>query len=192
MITINGTEKEYVLDLNQSFDTEYALNVNSYYDNIFLNWDVSFMNGNGVSYTINSIDSLLITIDNLDEFKNESFLILKNNMKETVLLRIIPNKEAIKEKVYTFKVGKIINSEPNEIQINVTSKMNGKSQPWVVEYWGKPYMLDVSYSKTKLNIISKEREDFEYTFLIIISQEKSKNKINISLKHNSNGIIEII
>lgn len=192
MITINGTEKEYVLDLNQSFDTEYALNVNSYYDNIFLNWDVSFMNGNGFSYTINSIDSLLITIDNLDEFKNESFLILKNNMKETVLLRIIPNKEAIKEKVYTFKVGKIINSEPNEIQINVTSKMNGKSQPWVVEYWGKPYMLDVSYSKTKLNIISKEREDFEYTFLIIISQEKSKNKINISLKHNSNGIIEII
>ena len=192
MITINGTEKEYVLDLNQSFDTEYALNVNSYYDNIFLNWDVSFMNGNGFSYTINSIDLLLITIDNLDEFKNESFLILKNNMKETVLLRIIPNKEAIKEKVYTFKVGKIINSEPNEIQINVTSKMNGKSQPWVVEYWGKPYMLDVSYSKTKLNIISKEREDFEYTFLIIISQEKSKNKINISLKHNSNGIIEII
>lgn len=192
MITINGTEKEYVLDLNQSFDTEYALNVNSYYDNIFLNWDVSFMNGNGFSYTINSIDSLLITIDNLDEFKNESFLILKNNMKETVLLRIIPNKEAIKEKVYTFKVGKIINSKPNEIQINVTSKMNGKSQPWVVEYWGKPYMLDVSYSNTKLNIISKEREDFEYTFLIIISQEKSKNKINISLKHNSNGIIEII
>ena len=192
MITINGIEKEYVLDLNQSFDTEYALNVNSYYDNIFLNWDVSFMNGNGFSYTINSIDSLLITIDNLDEFKNESFLILKNNMKETVLLRIIPNKEAIKEKVYTFKVGKIINSKPNEIQINVTSKMNGKSQPWVVEYWGKPYMLDVSYSNTKLNIISKEREDFEYTFLIIISQEKSKNKINISLKHNSNGIIEII
>ena len=192
MIKVNNTEKEYILDLNQSFDTEYVLDVYSYdsSDN-FVSWDVSFTNGSSFKYYINSKNSLVISIIDLENFFKEAFLIIKNSDKECVLIKILPNQEAIKEKIYTFKLGKVT-TESESIKINVISKVNGKNHPWSVEYDGKPYNLNVSYTKTKLNIVSEEENGFEFKFLIIITQEKSRNKISIALKHNSDGTIEII
>ena len=192
MIKVNNTIKEYILDLNQSFDAEYVLDVYSYdsSDN-FVSWDVSFTNGSGFKYYIDSKNSLVISINDLEKFFKEAFLIIKNSDKECVLIKILPNQEAIKEKVYTFKLGKVT-TESESIKINVISKVNGKNHPWSIEYDGKPYILNVSSTKTKLNIISEEDKGFEFTFAIVIVQEKSKNKLTIALKHNSNGTIEII
>ncbi len=191
MIKVNNAIKEYILDLNQSFDDEYILNVESFDGDMFLSWSVSFANGGGVSYYTDYRNRLTIKINNLETFKNEALVTLKNSKKDSILIKILPNQEAIKEKVYTFKLGKVT-TESETIKINVVSKVNGKNHPWSVEYDGKPYNLNVSYTKTKLNIVSEEESGFEFKFLIIITQEKSKNKLTIALKHNSNGTIEII
>jgi hypothetical protein len=191
MIKVNNAIKEYILDLNQSFDDEYILNVESFDGDMFLSWSVSFANGGGISYYTDYRNRLTIKINNLETFKNEALVTLKNSKKDSILIKILPNQEAIKEKVYTFKLGKVT-TESETIKINVVSKVNGKNHPWSVEYDGKPYNLNVSYTKTKLNIVSEEESGFEFKFLIIIIQEKSKNKLTIALKHNSNGTIEII
>lgn len=191
MIKVNNTIKEYILDLNQSFDDEYILNVESFDGDMFLSWSVSFANGEGFSYYTDYRNRLTIKINNLETFKNEALVVLKNSKKESILIKILPNQEAIKEKVYTFKLGKAT-TESESIKINVVSKVNGKNHPWSVEYDGKPYNLNVSYTKTKLNIVSEEEKGFEFKFLIVIIQEKSENKISIALKHNPDGTIEII
>ena len=190
MIKVNNTRKEYILDLNQSFDDEYILNVESLDGDMFLSWSVSFANGEGFSYYSDYRNRLTIKISNLETFKNEALVVLKNSKKESILIKILPNQEAIKEKVYTFKLGKVT-TESESIKINVISKVNGENHPWSVEYDGKPYNLNVSSTKTKLNIVSEEEKGFEFKFLVIITQEKSRNKISIALKHNSDGTIEI-
>lgn len=191
MITINDVKNEYVLDLNKSFETKYILNVKSYDNGIFLSWSVSFMNGSGFSYYSTSKEELVITIHDLEKFFNKAVLILGNSRKESILLTIIPNEEAIKEKTYTFKLGKV-ETTPNALRINVNSKVNSINHPWFVEYDGKPYNFDISSLKTKLNIICNEDINSEFTFIIIIAQDKSNNKIKMTILHKSDGTMEII
>jgi len=192
MIKINNVEKEYVIDLNEVPQNEHKLDVESYDDELyFLSWGVSFSNGTGFSYQITSRDSMLIEIDDYEEMKNEGLIILKNNKKESINIKIKPNESALNEKVYTFKLG-TFSSENDEISINIVSKMNGKSKPWEIDYDGRPYNLDVSATKTKLKIKSNEQEGFEFLFNIVLLQEKSNNKLVLTLKRNLDGIIEII
>ena len=101
MIKINGTKDEYIIDLNESADGIYYLSVDSTSP-----CNISFVSDmNAMDVMIVGSNVLNINVD-MPNLKKEGTIILHNLRRERLVIKLKPNLEAIRERVYVFKLGK--------------------------------------------------------------------------------------
>lgn len=184
MLKINSFEKEYILNLNKSFDTDYYLTIESRNDNgKVIPWSIMSCSNMSIIYKVESVDKLRL-IFNLETIKSEETIIITNYDKETLKIKIKPNLKESVHKVYTFEINgyKIIGKDT--IVFKVKSECNGEYTNWKCSYSGKPYEYFINKSNDSIEIKLKSIPLGDIIGFIRLTQEKSNRRKNIQLLHH--------
>lgn len=189
MISINGQEGEYILDMNESTEGHRELKIDSIINGVYYNWMIYYVSDENINLTSFSNDKLAIDID-LEAFKKEAFVVIRNLKKENIKIIIKPNIELSRDKEYTLKLGKHTISG-NSITLNVISKESGNSEPWSVHNIGEPLDYDISITKTKVTITLLSKLNTSMVGLFEIRQDKSGKAIRIRLKYEDTNTVEL-
>ena len=191
MISINGIENTYVIDLNESTDEVYTLSVDSFMGKISIPWNVSSISDiENISASLSSNSTLKIDV-NINELKKDGVIVLKNLRKERINIILKHNIEASREKVYEFKLGKHT-IDGKSITFNIISKENGKNEPWSIVYDGKPISYSINKTKTKVTFTLSMILATEFVSHIVLQQDNSGKEIEIKLKHVDSNSVELI
>jgi len=194
MFKINGIENEFILDLNEQPYSEHSLIITSEEDGgNHLSWGIEFTSSNFVSSELIGINTLNLYID-MENMKEESFVILRNYSNERVKLIIKPNNFLTSLKKYKFKLTKK-NVNGRKISIKIFSKENNNETGWKCTYDGSPlnYSIIPMESNSSGNVeIELLDELFTDVFTVIeFTQNRSNEVIELKLKQ-SNEKVEII
>ena len=182
MISINGIENTYVIDLNESIDGVYSLSVDS------LPWNIDYISNNEMIRAFQYSGHFLKIIVDLVGLKEDGLIILKNLKKEKISIVLKPNLTESREREYTFKLCKI-SIDGKSITFNVISKENGKNVPWIVLHNGTPIGYLINKTKTKVTFTLSMILGTEVISHISLKQDESDKIIEIQLKHvNSNSV----
>ena len=185
MLKINGTENEYVLDLNKSEETHYELDIISQdSEEKPLPWGIEMSNG----LNVYKISKSKIALDfDLEALKSSSLIVLRNYAKERVRIKIKPNLTHSTSKAYTFS-GRVTKKSELGFTISVKSEVNGSPCPWKVTYDGFP--LDFGFSAKehekgeKMSVELTSALHSEASAVIVLEQEKSKRRIKIEVYYD--------
>jgi hypothetical protein len=191
MVKVNGQEGSFILDLNESGEINtFNLSVESVYNGSNCSWGVDLISTPTLIKAFPFMSSQLKVMVNVEKIKKEEFITLKNARGEYFEIFIKPNLEAIREKNYTFKLGKSTVSGKTA-SFNIVSRENGKNVPWVISYMEYPDSYEINVTKTKLTLTLVSDIRTRCTSIIELAQEKSDKKVRIYLVHEDSDSIEI-
>lgn len=195
MITVNEFEKEYVLDLNKVPYDEHTIKVHSkksFGDRI--PWGVEIVSSPLVSAEIGAGDTLNISVD-IENMKEESFILLKNYAKERIKIILKPNIKLTSSKTYKFRISKKT-ADGRKTRIRILSKENNSEIGWKCTYDGRPLNYTIKPMESgKSGYVDIELMDelFINNFHSVIefTQDKSNEVIKLEL-NQENDNTEII
>lgn len=182
MISVNGTENEYVLDLNNSDETHYELEILSQSnEKSSLPWGIETSNG----LDVYKISKSKIALDfDLEALKSSTLIVLRNYAKERVRIKIKPNLRHSADKTYNFS-GRVTKKTDLGFIISVKSEMNELQIPWKVSYDGFPLSFDFSSKshdkgeKMSVELVSELHS--EAFAVIVLEQEGSNKKLKVNV-----------
>jgi len=192
MISINGNEKEFALDLNQSTQTVYELNVLSVDENDSkLPWKYDFISSPNISLEPVGLSDLRMKF-NLSEIKSDEYFTLINSRKETLKVIVKPNIEMSKEKDYRFRISKY-SSEGKDLTVKIVSRENGKYTPWHINYDGRPlkyfFTPKAGTGDTEMCISLRSTIYTAGTSMISIKQDNSGLCLQLKLRFPNNDTV---
>lgn len=197
MIAINGSENEFILDLNQSSQDEYEVFVLSVDENgSSLPWKYDYVSSPYISLKPSGLSNLKMTFD-LIEIKEDEHFILINSKKEILNVTIKPNKEMSTEKDYRFNVSKHTESGKT-VTVKIVSRENNKYTPWSVRYDGKPLKFSINPKRgtgdSEVTLYLCSIVGTECTSVVIFKQDKSGLCLQLKLRFpdNNTAIIDDI
>lgn len=185
MIKINGCEKEYTLDLNKTNECHNELKVESAYG-----WMVYMISAKDVYAGHHGPSTLYIDV-NLVKQKDDFYIYLIDTNKDMFKIKVLHNEEMSREKNYIFKLGKYT-IDNDTISFNVTSKENGKNEPWSIVFDGYPLEYEIVKQKTKATVKLKSKILIDYIGKLIIKQDNSGKELPIKMYHKTDGTTEKI
>lgn len=193
MITINGAEKEYILDFDKHPDMNgVPLVVSSVYGDNKSSWKIYMVTNHDEHVDVSRMgpDNLVVTVD-LEKLKDKFYIYLVNFRKESAKITVMPNIEMSREKVYSFSIGKYA-IDGNSVSFNVTSKVNGKNHPWEVSYSGDPLSYKIDKLKTKASITLESNLEMDFVSTIRLRQDRSGKVVTMRIYHNKDGSIDMV
>ena len=194
MFRINEIENEFILDLNDYPYDEHSLTVTSEEgDGSHLSWGVEIVSSNFISLEPIGVNTLNVNVD-IENLKEESFVILRNYNNERIKLVIKPNILLTSPKEYKFKLTKK-KANGRKVNIRILSKGNDNEVGWKCTYDGSP----LNYSITPMESDGSSNVEIELldelftdiSTVIEFTQNKSNEVIELKL-NQSNDKIEII
>ena len=185
MISIDGIQGEYTVDLNESVDGNVTLHMDSPYPCMLFH----VSDNDAIDARIISSRNLALNVD-MPNLKNDGKVIVRNLRREQIVIIIKPNLEAIREKEYVFKLGKY-SIEGKSVTFNVISKENGVYEPWSVIYHGEPISYDIKQLKNKITFTIGSILSNEFTSTIVLGQDNSGKEITIRLRHENSDSVEV-
>lgn len=192
MIEIEGLKGDYELDLNNSFETEYYLTIDSRNENEkLIPWTVVFSSNTSIKIKTEGVDKLHLTF-NLEVIKQQEYILLENYNKEKAKIKIKPNFKESAQKVYTFRVNGYKISDKDTVEFKVKSECNGEPMPWKCSYGGKPFEYQISKEGKKITFKLKSIPNGDIVGFIKLHQERSGKDIKIQLLHHVNEQMKVL
>lgn len=186
MISINGIENQYVIDLSESAESKYILSTDS---NKSIN--ITYVSDKDAIYAyIFGRNNISIDVDKR-KLKKDGIIILKDLRKNTYKIILKPDYESFRERNYTFKLGKYSVSGKS-ITFNVISKENNINEPWSIDTSMSPVSYDVDKKKTKVTLIISMMLATEIMSTVVLRQDNSGKEIRIKLKHIDSNSVELM
>ena len=143
MLKVNEKSDKFVLDLNNEECILHEFTVISVDENSNdLSWGVEFCTSQDISAKPDGRDTLIIEAP-LNAVKKDEYVVLKNYNKERTRIVIKPNLEAIRPKIYKFKISskKI---DGRNVKIKILSKEGDNDIPWICTYQGLPLPYEIT------------------------------------------------
>lgn len=188
MIKINKSEKQFILDLNKLPYDEHTITINSKGEKgNRLPWGVEMVSSQYVSAGQGANDTLNIYVD-IENMKDESFILLRNFKKEMMKIVIKPNTLLTSPKTYKFRISKKT-TEGRKTKIRILSKEDNKEIGWECTYDGKPLNYSIEPMKSdKSEYVDIEVLDELFTdvpSVIEFTQERSGEVIKLVLNQKN-------
>lgn len=192
-LIINGEkiENEYTLDLNRNSGNTFDFEIESSHNGKKCRWIVSYISDvNSISYEELVLGGIRINVE-IEKLVTKRFLILQNIYGDKFTLWITPNDDAIRERTYTFKIGKhsFVN---NVFTFNIISKETKYKLDWVITYGGRPLPINAHKSQNKLIVELLEPMMVNYIGEVKIMQYETNTELVLEFKNNEDGTIEFI
>lgn len=192
MIEIEGKKGDYELDLNNSFETEYYLTIDSRNEaEKLIPWSVALCSNESIKIRTEGVDKLHLTF-NLEAVKHQEYILLENYNKEKAKIVIKPNLKESAQKVYTFRVNGYKISDKDTVEFNVKSECNGEPMPWKCSYGGNPFEYQISKEGKKITFKLKSVPNGDIVGFLKLHQEKSGKDICIQLLHHAEEQMKVL
>jgi hypothetical protein len=192
MIEIEGKKGYYELDLNNSFETEYYLTIDSRNEaEKLIPWSVALCSNESIKIRTEGVDKLNLTFS-LEAVKHQEYILLENYNKEKAKIVIKPNLKESAQKVYTFRVNGYKISDKDTVEFKVKSECNGEPMPWKCSYGGKPFEYQISKEGKKITFKLKSVPNGDIVGFLKLHQEKSGKDICIQLLHHAEEQMKVL
>lgn len=188
MIKINKSEKQFILDLNKLPYDEHTITINSKGEKgNRLPWGVEMVSSQYVSAEHGANDTLNIYVD-IENMKDESFILLRNFKKEMMKIVIKPNTLLTSPKTHKFRISKKT-TEGRKTKIRILSKEDNQEIGWECTYDGKPLNYSIEPMRSdKSGYVDIEVLDELFTdvpSVIEFTQERSGEVIKLVLNQKN-------
>lgn len=188
MIKIDKSEKQFILDLNKLPYDEHTITIDSKGDKgNRLPWGIEMVSSQYVSAEQGANDSLNIYVD-IENMKDESFILLRNFKKEMMKIVIKPNTLLTSPKTYKFRISKKT-TEGRKTKIRILSKEDNNEIGWECTYDGKPLNYSIEPMRSdKSGYVDIEVLDELFTdvpSVIEFTQERSGEVIKLVLNQKN-------
>jgi hypothetical protein len=189
MVSIRGKVGEFTLDLNESCKEVHDFRVVSLDSNgnpVY--WVVDYISCGAIraSKKGDTMVSISVDIDNI--LKNE-YLYLVNAKNESLLILVVPNKEATAPKHYVFEADASVIG--GNILVSIESTVNDNDAPWVCSYDGKPLNLHIDPKSgngpSEVTMSPRSRLYSAASTVVDFTQEKSGKQIRVYLSFSVDG-----
>jgi hypothetical protein len=192
MVEIEGKKGDYELDLNDSFETEYYLTIDSRNEaEKLIPWSVALCSNESIKIRTEGVDKLNLTFS-LEAVKHQEYILLENYNKEKAKIVIKPNLKESAQKVYTFRVNGYKISDKDTVEFKVKSECNGEPMPWKCSYGGKPFEYQISKEGKKITFKLKSVPNGDIVGFLKLHQEKSGKDISIQLLHHTEEQMKVL
>ncbi len=192
MVEIEGKKGDYELDLNDSFETEYYLTIDSRNEaEKLIPWSVTLCSNESIKIKTEGVDKLHLTF-NLETVKHQEYILLENYNNEKAKIVINPNLKESAQKVYTFRVYGYKISDKDTVEFKVKSECNGEPMPWKCSYGGKPFEYQISKEGKKITFKLKSVPNGDIVGFLKLHQEKSGKDISIQLLHHTEEQMKVL
>ena len=143
MMKVNEFEDEFILDLNKIPYEEHTIKIHSRGENDSrIPWGIEMVSSELVSASMGADDSLIVTVD-IENMKDESFILLRNYAKERMKIILKPNILLTSPKAYKFRITKKT-TDGRKTRIRILSKEDNNEIGWKCTYDGKPLNYSIN------------------------------------------------
>jgi hypothetical protein len=194
MISINNSQKEFTLDLNEIPYDEHELHIDSRASNgRNLPWGVEIVSSKLIKATRGAGDSLNISLDP-EKLNDDAFILLRNYNKERLKIVVKHNVLLTMDRTYKFRISKKT-TDGRKTRIRILSKADNDEIGWKCTYDGKPLNYSITPMESdKSGYVDIEVLDELFTnvpSVIEFTQDRSGEVISLKL-NQTNDDTEII